>query len=243
MKNPTLVEAGVKTTLLVSVATVIIWIMVQHGPSITHLAANPDLLKVSLSSFGSMGVFVFMGLQVLQVVVAALPGELVQIAGGFLYGTFWGTLYSLIGITIGSAAAFWISRYLGHSLLQMLVPRKQLNRFHTLISNPRTGIILFVLFLLPGMPKDVLIYAAGLTSIHPVLFIILSNTARIPSLLISSYIGACMGQGNYTLSAIVTAVSLMLLVLGLIMRNRVAGFVQKAASMLRTGYSRRRDQG
>ena len=88
----------------------VVFITIKFGPYITKLASKPQQLKEALNSFGWKGVLVFMFIQLLQVVVAAIPGELVQLAGGYIYGTWEGTLYSLAGIVAGSIVVFFVAR-------------------------------------------------------------------------------------------------------------------------------------
>jgi len=205
-----------------------IWITIKYGPSVTQLAANPDQLKALLSSYGGPNILVFMGLQTLQVIIAAIPGELVQIAGGFVYGTWLGTLYSIVGITIGSVIAFYISRALGLSLLRIFISQENLEKFSFLINKPKSKAAIFILLLIPGIPKDIFSYIAGITPINPLTFFVISTTARLPSLLVSCYIGANMQQGKYVTAAIVTAIACLLCIAGLFTKNRIVTYAQKS---------------
>lgn len=215
-----------KIAISLIVVIAMIWATIKYGPYITHLVANPDQLKALLSSYGSISILIFMGLQVLQVIIAAIPGDLVQIAGGFVYGTWLGTLYSIIGITIGSVAAFYISRALGLSLLRIFVSKENLEKFSFLINNPKSKVVMFILLLIPGIPKDIFSYIAGITPMNPLTFFILSTTARLPSLLMTCYIGSNMQQGNYVTAAIVTAIACLLFIAGIFTKDRIVAYAQ-----------------
>ncbi|MEL7563970.1 MAG: VTT domain-containing protein [Dehalobacterium sp.] len=220
-----LVFFNIAVTVILILA--MIWATIKYGPFVTQLAANPDQLKAFLSSYGGLSILVFIGLQTLQVIIAAIPGELVQIAGGFVYGTWLGTLYSIIGITIGSVIAFYISRALGLSLLRIFISQENLEKFSFLINKPKSKAAILILLLIPGIPKDIFSYIAGITPIKPLTFFIISTTARLPSLLMSCYIGANMQQGKYVTAAIITAIACLLCMAGLFAKDRIVTYVQK----------------
>ncbi len=220
----------IKIVALMLVIIAMSYITLKFGTNITQLVRNPDQLKVLLSSYGQISITIFIGLQVLQVVIAAIPGELVQIAGGFIYGTIQGTLYSIIGITLGSIIAFYISRVLGLSLLSEFISREKLEKYSFLINSPKSKIAIFILFLIPGIPKDIFSYIAGFTPINPLLFFVLSSTARIPSLLVSCYIGANLQQGNYLTVVIASVLAGLFLVLGLLFKDRIVSYLHNFMS-------------
>lgn len=217
----------IKIILLALFVLGIIFVTIKFAPYITELVKDPAKFKDLLTSYGSVSLVVFIGFQVVQVVVAAIPGELVQIAGGYVYGTFLGSVYSIIGILLGSVISFSISRLLGYSLIRTFISQEKLAKFNFLINNPKSEIVLFVLFLLPGLPKDFLTYIAGLTPIKPVMFFIISAVARFPALLVTSYIGANVEEGNYLIVAIVSVFACVLCIAGLLTKDRIIAFLHK----------------
>jgi uncharacterized membrane protein YdjX (TVP38/TMEM64 family) len=104
--------------LLVVFAAVVVFAAAKYGSYLTRLVANPSDLQELLYSYGWKGIFVFAAIQVVQVVIVVIPGELVQFSGGYIYGAFAGTIISMAGILIGSAIAFYIARLLGYSLIK-----------------------------------------------------------------------------------------------------------------------------
>lgn len=211
--------------LLMLFAAAVAYIAVKYSADIIYMAANPEVFKSMLASYGATGIVVFIGVQILQVIIAALPGDLTQIAGGYIYGTLLGSLYSMIGITIGSIIVFYASRLLGFSLINLFASRESIERFSFLINNPRSEVAMFILFLIPGLPKDTLCYIAGITPVKPLMFFIISSAARIPALVASSYIGANLQQGNYTVVAVVSVITCALLVAGFFMKDRILTFL------------------
>ncbi|NLI93312.1 MAG: TVP38/TMEM64 family protein [Peptococcaceae bacterium] len=217
----------IKIILLLLFVLGTIFVTIKYEPYIIQLIRNPDRFKDLLTSYGHLSLIVFLGFQVTQVVIAAIPGELVQIAGGYIYGTFWGSIYSVIGIALGSVIAFSISRLLGYSLIRTFISQEKLEKFNFLINNPKSEIIMFVLFLLPGAPKDLLTYIAGLTPINPVMFFIISTVARFPALLVTSYIGANMQKGNYITVAVVSVIACILCIIALLIKDRIIARLHK----------------
>jgi uncharacterized membrane protein YdjX (TVP38/TMEM64 family) len=163
--------------------------------------------------------------QVLQVVIAFIPGEPVQIAGGYIFGTFWGTVYSMLGITAGYIIVFASVRLFGYPLVKKFVPEKEFDKFSVLINNPKLETTIFLLFLIPGVPKDILVYIAGLTPIQPVLFFIIIFFARLPAMIGSSFIGAEIQSSKYLAAIIVSVVASILFVLGYIYKQRIIDYV------------------
>ncbi len=223
-KNTLLVIKIILSSLFI---LAIIFLTIKYMPFFTQQIKNPDQFKELLTSYGHVSIIVFLGFQIMQVVIAAIPGEIVQIAGGYVYGTFLGTVYSVIGISIGSVIAFYIARLLGYSLIRMFISQERIEKFNYLINNPKSEIIMFVLFLLPGVPKDILTYIAGLTPIKPIIFFLLSLIGRLPALMVTSYIGANMQQGNYVTVIIVSVLACILCAAGILTKDRIVAFLHR----------------
>jgi uncharacterized membrane protein YdjX (TVP38/TMEM64 family) len=219
--------AIVKIIVLCLFTAALIYSTIRFAPSLTHLVSEPDELKDFLASYGLKGVLVFILIQMIQVIVAAIPGEPVQIAGGYIYGVFLGTVYSLVGIIAGYCIVFAVTRVLGYELVKLVVPVKQYDRFQLLMDKHKSDTVIFLLFLIPGIPKDVLVYIAGLTPIKPLRFFILITIARFPALLGSSYIGAYLQKENYLAAIILGVGAAVLFTACLIFRERITAFLHR----------------
>lgn len=211
----------IKVCILLMFAVGITFVAVKYAPQIAHLATNPDDLRTMLSSYGSTGIVIFILIQIVQVIIAFLPGDLTQLAGGYIYGTIPGTLYSTFGITLGSIIVFYTARFLGYPLLNLFISKELFEKFNFLINSPKAEMAMFVIFLIPGMPKDFLSYIAGVTPVKPMTFLILTSVARFPALFISTYIGANLQQGNYTAVIVTAVISCVLLIAGFFMKDRI----------------------
>lgn len=215
------------TLLITAFLGVLIYVGIRFGPAFIELVSKPEELKNLLNSSGWGGVFIFMGLQVLQVIVAAIPGEFVQIAGGYIYGTLPGTLYSLIGIVSGSVLVFAIARLIGYPVVKLFVSQKQLEKFSFMMNSNKSDAAMFILFLIPGIPKDILTYIAGLTPVKPFKFFIIITIGRLPALLGSSYIGHNTQKGNFGVVIAVSVLATALFVAGLIFKEKIIDWTHK----------------
>jgi uncharacterized membrane protein YdjX (TVP38/TMEM64 family) len=220
-------EKGVRIPLAVRVAFaaaflgLMIFASIRLTPVFTGLMSRPEEVGRFVASYGSVSALVYVIVQIVQVVIFVIPGEVVQVAGGYIFGTWLGALLSVLGILAGTAVAFFAARLLGYALVQALVSPKKLQRFEFLISDPKAEIAMFVLFLVPGIPKDSLVYISGLTPVKPLRFFLISMVARIPGIWGAAYIGAHLQQRDYGPVWILSAVALVLFVIGVVFRERI----------------------
>lgn len=205
----------------------LVYLGIRFGPRITKLASKPEELKILLNSYGWSGILIFMGFQVLQVVVAAIPGEFVQIAGGYVYGTLAGTFYSLVGIVAGSVLVFTAARLIGYPVVKLFVTEKQLEKFSFIMNSNKSEAAMFILFLIPGIPKDILTYIAGLTPVKPFKFFVIITIGRLPALLGSSFIGHNTQKGNFGIVITVSVIAVVLFAVGLIFRDKIIDWTHK----------------
>jgi uncharacterized membrane protein YdjX (TVP38/TMEM64 family) len=164
--------------------------------------------------------------QILQVLLAPVPGEATGFIGGYLFGTLPGFIYSSIGLTVGSWVNFMIGRFLGERYVRKLIPAHRFQKIDGMIK--RQGVIvLFILFLFPGFPKDYLCLALGLSTLPIKLFIILAGLGRMPGTFALSLQGAFLYDQNYILLGIMAIVCLILALLGYIYRERIYLWIEK----------------
>jgi uncharacterized membrane protein YdjX (TVP38/TMEM64 family) len=181
---------------------------------------------VWIEGFGIWGPVAFVFLQIIQVVIFIIPGEIPQVAGGLLFGIIGGTIYSTIGIAIGSAVNFYLARFFKTSFVEKLFSRENLRKIQRLISSSRSVVVYFFLFLIPGIPKDIISYVAGLSHIRFRIFILISTVGRLPGLLISVCAGETLAEKNYLATGILVAVGLALIGLGFLFRNPIIRFIE-----------------
>jgi uncharacterized membrane protein YdjX (TVP38/TMEM64 family) len=141
-------------------------------------------------------------IQIVQVVAAPIPGELSGFIGGYLYGPFWGTIYSTIGLTLGSWLAFMLARFFGEPLLEKVVKKEVFEKFDAFMEH-KGLLVSFLLFLIPGFPKDYLCYIMGVSRIPVVTFIIISTIGRFFGTMMISITGDIAQHEQYLLLGIV----------------------------------------
>jgi len=193
-----------------------LWLVRTNAPAyqlLVRLHVDQEFLKHTLPEWGILAPVIFVGLQALQVIIAPIPGEVTGILGGYLFGEWVGLFYSTIGLTVGSVAAFAAGRWLGAHYVQRLVSPDIWRKLGFIIEAEGT-ILCFVIFLIPGLPKDIACYLFGLSPMPFWVFTIISTLGRIPGTWVLSAQGAHTASGDYTevvlLTAIVVAVALPL---------------------------------
>ena len=157
-------------------------------------------------------VLVFIGIQIIQVVIAFIPGEISGFIGGYLYGPVCGTLYSTIGLTLGSWIAFMLARFFGEPLIARVVKKEVFDKFNYFMEH-KGLVVSFLLFLIPGFPKDYLCYIMGASRIPLTTFLVISTIGRFFGTAMLSISGNIAYREQYVLLAIVAVVALVVSVL------------------------------
>ncbi|MDD4355707.1 MAG: TVP38/TMEM64 family protein [Smithellaceae bacterium] len=155
---------------------------------------------------------VFIMIQIIQVVVAVIPGEISGFIGGYLYGPLWGTIYSTVGLTLGSWLAFMLARFFGEPLLEKVVKKEVFEKFDHFMEH-KGLLVSFLLFLIPGFPKDYLCYIMGVSRIPVMTFIIISTVGRFFGTAMLSISGNIARNEQYPLLAVVTVAAIIVLLL------------------------------
>ena len=207
------ISIAVVTTLVVLV-TLFVWNWLS--------SFSQEDFRDYIRSFGPLGWLVLLCLQILQVFIALIPGEIVESAAGFAFGPVVGTLVCYIGIVIASILIFWLTRRYGVRLVEVFVARERINELRFLNTAKKRNALLFFLYFIPGTPKDLLTYFAGLTDIRFREFLVISLIARIPSILSSTFGGHMLGNENYWGAVLLYSVTGMISVAGLIVYNTLA---------------------
>ena len=189
-----------------------------------HMMFEPggiDQVIDSVRNAGPMGFLILLALQFLQIVVAFIPGEVVQMAAGMMYGPWLGAAVILLGSIISSAFVFAVVHRLGAPFVQDMVPTKYLDKFRAFEESGKLSIVVFILFLIPAMPKDTFTYLVPLTNMRMRDFLILSNVGRIPGIVISTYAANGLVDGNITQSIIIFAVVAVIAIVAIVFRDKI----------------------
>lgn len=226
----------------VRIAALIIFIAVTVALTVVCLPIVPMLasdegrarLEALVDSNLILGVAVFLFLQVLQIVVALIPGAVVQILSGVLFGGFWGSVLCILGTLAGEAIVFYVVRLLGMPLVEALVDSKGIKKLGFLQDTKKVELAVFILYLIPVMPKDALTYIAPLTKIKPSTFFILSISARAPSMIMSIVFGSSLGKGNIVLAIVLSAIVAVIGIVSILYKDRIINIFRTAKSEIKT---------
>lgn len=180
-----------------------------------------DMVIDRIRDKGALGVVILLLLQFIQVVVAFIPGEVTQMAAGMLYGPLWGSLLILIGCALSTSFVYFIVHKLGAPFVKDLVSEKYLKKFEHFQETGRLNIIVFILFLIPGLPKDTFTYLVPLTDMKMKPFVIITTIARSPGIILSAYAASGLVEGDIWLSVAIFGVLLVLAVIALIFSDRI----------------------
>lgn len=165
--------------------------------------------KQKVESSGMLGLLLLFGLEVAQIFLFIIPGEPIEILAGMCYGGLWGTVFIMASAVIISTAIFFLVRKLGKKFVYEFSNEDKVKKIENskLFQNPKKiEMIMLILFLLPGTPKDLLVYIAGLLPIKPSRFILISTFARFPSVISSTLAGANIAVGDWKLGIILYAI-------------------------------------
>ena len=192
------------------------------GRPLIEYASQPQKFKEWIDSYGIIGRIIYVLVVTLQVIVAVIPGEPFEIAGGYCFGLLEGTLLCLAGITLGSIIIFMFVRKFGHYFVEIFIKKETLEKL-SFLKNPRKlNALTFIIFAVPGTPKDLLTYTVGLTDMDIKTWAIISFIARIPSVITSTYAGASLGEKDYTRTIIIFTVTLLISFIGILIYNKYA---------------------
>ena len=194
---------AILTAVLFVLLFIVVWLVATDAPMIrfvVRLYRDKYFLKETVAAWGWMAPLVFIGIQALQVIISPIPGEVTGPVGGALFGTWWGLFYSSIGLTAGTVFCFAVGRRWGEPLVRPWLSEHHWNRMSFILE--AEGVILcFILYLIPGFPKDIMSYLFGLSPMPFWVFAVVSTLGRIPGTWISSYFGANVAEQQYIYAA------------------------------------------
>ncbi len=215
-----LVLSGI-AVLICIILTIIFW------PQIRKLSEPETQEKFSswVESFGPWGILVLILIQILQVIIFIIPGELVEVGSGMLYGTIGGYIICTLGIILATLLVYFLYYILGRKFINKMVDDETIQKVTR--STTKAEVLIFFALLLPGVPKDVFIYVAPYAKIPFFKFIILSTIARFPSVISSNLMGDSIMSGHFKLSIIVMIISGIIAVIGIIFNKQITDFIDR----------------
>ncbi len=210
-----------KIIFAIVAAAALIALTVYFFPLISKLkdAEFREQVRDFIAERGAVGVLIMLGVQLLQVVLSVIPGEPVEVLFGFIYGPWLGALLCLLSMALGSFLVFTVTRALGRKFMDKAEQSGKYDKFKFLKDPARRDMLIFILFFIPGTPKDTLTYFAPFTKIELGKFLLLSTVARIPSVISSTFAGESIFSGDYLSTVLIFAVTGAIGIAGIFLYN------------------------
>lgn len=191
------------------------------GIPMIRFASDPEQFRQWVDSHGILGEITYMLMVILQVIIALIPGEPLEIAGGYAFGAVEGTILCLAAGGIGSAVVFFLVRRFGIRLVEVFFPREKLRQLNFLRSSPRRTVLFLLIFMVPGTPKDLLCWFVGLTDMKLPVLLLICTLGRLPAVITSTVGGNALGDERYWFAVIIFAATFVLSITGLAIYNRI----------------------
>ena len=200
------------------VMTVAIFFVV--GKPLLQFIEEPEQFRVWIDSFGFLGKLIFVGLVTLQVIIAIIPGEPFEIYAGYGFGAIEGTILCIVGALLGSTIVYLFVKYCGIKALEVFFSKEQIESVKFLQDTKRLELVVFLLFFIPGTPKDIMTYFIGLTKMKLSTWLLITGIARLPSIITSTVGGDALGLQNYQFAIVVFGVAILVSLIGILVYQK-----------------------
>ena len=215
-----------KIFLTIIVLSLVLGIIIYLFPVMKNLSTieGQVAFKEKVENSGILGMLSLFGLQVAQIFLIIVPGEPIEILSGMCYGGLWGTVFIMVSASIISIAIYFLVRKFGRKFVYDFCDEKKVEKIENskLFQNPKKiEFIMLILFLIPGTPKDLLVYVAGLLPIKPLKFILISTFARFPSVITSTLAGEQLAIGDWKMSIVLYGIILIFVAILVFIINKL----------------------
>ena len=188
---------------------------------------NIDDVVAFLEKYETQSIFVYIGLQIVQIVISIIPGQVFQMAAGYIYGFWPALLFAMTGALLGTTLSFMLAKALGRDFLHIFFGEEKMSYYIERLNSKKMYAIVFFLYLIPGIPKDMVSYAAGVSEIKFKPFIIISALGRLPGMIGCLLMGDMMMEENYTGAVIIGVFAVITFALCIIFRKKIHGLLDK----------------
>lgn len=216
-----------KTKLIINIISIIVFLLISLivliviFPKLEIYINDPLLFKEFINEYGTISSIIFLVLQILQIIVSILPGEFIEIGAGITFGWFKGFILCEIGLFIGTAFIYFFSKKVGKPVVKAFIGERHFSKLEKLDNHPNRDKVLFIIFLIPGLPKDLISYVACFFNIGFWKFIFISLVARIPSVITSTIAGGYIIDGKYIEAIIVFIITGIISILCYLLSNKI----------------------
>jgi len=209
----------IKIAILILILISIVIFGINFAPWVIEKVKQPEALRQYLRSFGKLGFLMYVLLQVVHVLLVVIPGDLFNICGGFIYGISLGFVLSMIGIMLGTVCAFYISRLFGYGFISKIIPKEKIEKISNILNSTKGMVGMLIICLIPVIPKDLMMYVAGLTPIKASKLFLVYAFSRIPGTLIWVSVGAQAYNKDLKGIIVILIVMVLLIISGIILQN------------------------
>lgn len=215
-----------KIILLSIVLIISVGVIIYLFPVMKNLSTieGQEAFKEKVASSGIMGMLSLFGLQVAQIFLIIVPGEPIEILAGMCYGGLWGTVFIMVSACFISVSIYLLVRKFGRKFVYDFCDKGKIEKIENskLFQNPKKiELIMLILFLIPGTPKDLLVYVAGLLPIKPLNFILISTFARFPSVITSTLAGEQLAIGDWKKGILLYGIILVFVAILVLIINKL----------------------
>lgn len=212
-----------KTQKVIKILSVIVLIVILGiiGYISVRFATDKENFKIWMNNHAVLGRLSYIGMIILQILVAIVPGGPIELAGGYTFGAVEGTILFTVGAFIGSMLVFVLVRKFGRHFVEIYFKEHEIKKLSFLMDDQKRDLIFMILFIIPGTPKDLLCYIAGLTSMKWGIFAIISTFGRLPAVIGTAISGSEFSNANYMTAVIVFVITIVLSGLGILIYYRI----------------------
>ena len=177
--------------------------------------------------YKTQGIFFYIGAQALQIIICIIPGQWLQFGAGYVYGFWLGYLFSLAGAFLGTIITYYVAKILGHDAMHLIFGEEKIQKMLVNLNSKKAVVLVFLIFLIPGVPKDLCNYVAGLSEMKLKPFLVVSLIGRSPGMMGSLLIGRQIYSGGYVSAAVIAAIAIVLCILGVVFRKKLTILLDK----------------
>lgn len=188
--------------LSIGIIIILIALMLTYlvGKPLVRLLEDTDSLKLFIEEYGFFGKIALVLIAAVQVIFALIPSEALEIAAGYLFGTVEATILCLVGICLGSTIVIFLTQKFGRKFVNLFYSDKKIDEIKLFKNEKKLGGLLFLIFLIPGTPKDIVTYVVGLTKVKISTYLLITSLARTPSIVISTIAGSAFAESKYNMA-------------------------------------------
>lgn len=219
-KNKLIKKRIIAVIVIIAIIAVSVFLTIFMGKKIYAFATNAEVVRSFVDKHFIKSRLLFIAITIFQIIIAFIPGEAVELAAGYAFGPVEGSVLCLIGAAIGTVIVFFIVRKFGMKAVRLFFSQEKMDKLKFLKASKKRDILMFILMFIPGTPKDVFSYFAGLTDISLLKWIIISTVARIPSIVTSCIGASFVGENRIITACIVFGVTLLISLGGMLIYNK-----------------------